>query len=184
MSKPTASRDNITLCGFMGCGKSTVGQTLAEMLGAPFIDTDALVEQTAGISVKDLFARFGEARFRTLETNAIESLPRHAGLVISVGGGAVLSPRNVEALRAGGKVVLIDVPAALIEKRLLTDASRPLLNTPGRSAELRRLYDARMPAYRAAADLAVTGNEGPAADVAWQIVRALGLAVPAPEKNI
>jgi shikimate kinase len=168
------SGKNIFLCGFMGCGKSTVGRALASQLGMDFIDMDAYIEETAKESVQEIFKNHGEARFRTLEHDAALALAALDGCVVGTGGGAVLSQDNVKAMKRGGLIVLIDVPLPIIARRLEGDTTRPLLQQPDKSAAMRALYEARMPVYRAAADITVENpDDRPEALVARDIALAL-----------
>jgi len=114
---------NVVLIGFRGTGKTAAGHLLARLLGVPFYDTDALVEEEAGARVHEIFADIGEEGFRKVEKEVIASLPAGPG-VFATGGGAVLSPENVEHLRRGRTVVLLQADAATIEKRI-RDTSRP-----------------------------------------------------------
>ena len=91
----------VVLIGFRGTGKTTVGRILANRLGLPFYDTDALIEQRAGMPIPEIFRRAGEAHFRALEREVIASL-RTAEGVIATGGGAVCDPANVADLRWHG----------------------------------------------------------------------------------
>lgn len=101
MSVPSDGR-NVVLTGFMGTGKSTVGKLLARRLGYRFSDLDALIVERAGISINEIFERYGEQRFRELETEAIRSLGGVSGRVVATGGGAVIAPRNRVLLREAG----------------------------------------------------------------------------------
>lgn len=170
---------NLFLCGFMGCGKTTVGRALAELLGARFVDMDAYIEKRAGMPVAAVFETGGEARFRALETQAARELGSLRGLVVGTGGGAALNPENVAAFKSAGAglVVLLDVPFPLLLARLAADArrqgaTRPLL--AGGEEAVRRLYEARLPVYRAAADLTARNpDDRPAEQMAREIAAAL-----------
>jgi shikimate kinase len=141
------NRPNIYLSGFMGAGKSTVGRLLARRLNAPFVDTDVAIEEIAGKSVQAIFDGEGEAAFRVLESKILAGIGRKSGLVVSLGGGAVLSAANRDALKRGLWVHL-DVPFALLKRRLGKASGRPLA---GRGEDaLRALWSARMPLYRQA----------------------------------
>lgn len=167
---------NIILCGFMGCGKTTVGNLLAELSGRSLVDTDALIVQEAGISVNEIFSRYGEAHFRDLEHEICRRLSLQSDLIVSTGGGALTFERNAQALKQnGGKIYLLNVPAQIIEERLKNDNTRPLLNVPNRSEVLRGLYSKRLPLYRACAD-AVIDAALPPREVALNIMRAAGIS--------
>lgn len=152
---------NIALCGFMGCGKSTVGKLLAQKTGLTFIDTDAYIEQQAGMTVSEIFEREGETGFRTREAAVCKALSEQGGCVLALGGGAVLNPDTVSALQHGGAVVWLDVSADAVKARLKHDTSRPLLQRPDRDAVIERLLEERRPKYHAAATLTVNADQSP-----------------------
>ena len=147
-------KENIVLIGMPGSGKTTVARLVGQRLGRPVVDTDERVVQKAGMSIPDIFARFGEARFRDLESEVISELADGVGQVVATGGGAVLREGNIEALRQNGRIFLLDRPLA----ELTPTEDRPLGNTRGK---IERLYRERMPLYRAAADEAVDSAATP-----------------------
>ena len=145
----------IVLCGFMGCGKSTVGPIVARLSGRRFLDMDAFIEQRAGKSISEIFASEGEARFRELEREAAAEFARERDLVVAAGGGALVQTAVAETLRAACAVVLLDAPLDEIRERLRGDTTRPLLQRPDRDEAMSALYAARLPVYRQAAHVAV-----------------------------
>ena len=152
-------KENIVLIGMPGSGKSAVGKILAERTGLPFADTDRLITEKAGKTIPDIFREDGEPAFRDLESAVIRNLSRQGGQIISTGGGAVLRPENVTALRQNGRLFWLNRdPDALVP----TD-DRPLADT---AAKMKRLWLEREPVYRAAADeiIPVTGTPESAAD--------------------
>ncbi|MBR1482085.1 MAG: shikimate kinase [Ruminococcus sp.] len=153
--------NNIVLCGFMGCGKSTVGRNLARKTGRHFVDMDAYIEQKAGCTVKEIFAARGEDGFRELEHEVCRELAEKNNLIIAAGGGALTFERNVAAFRGKDTIVLIDVPLEIIRRRLRSDTTRPLLQRPDRDEAMTELYNRRDPLYRAAADIVVAGQSTP-----------------------
>ena len=157
----------IVLIGMMGSGKSSVGDALARRLGRTLVDVDLLIEAAAGRSVAQIFADEGEASFRTWERAAILEATAVPGAVIACGGGAVLDPDNVAALRAAGMVVWLQVSPEVAALRLGSDEGRPVLRAmSGELAErLRTLIARRAEAYTAAADRVVDAD-GPAEVVA------------------
>ena len=163
---------NVTLCGFMGSGKTTVGKALAKRLGFSFADTDAEIESRAGLTVAEIFEKMGEPAFRRMESEVIKDMAHLDGVVISVGGGTVLNEENVRTLKACGKVVLLDVDAATVISRLSCDVSRPLLAGPDKEQRAEALLSERRPLYEAAADIVVDGR-GSAAKVAEKIAEQL-----------
>lgn len=165
---------NIVLCGFMGCGKSTVGKRLARRLEVPFMDMDQYIEQQAGRKISEIFASEGEAAFREMEYQCAQELSRSGGSVIATGGGALTFARNREALKHNGTIVLLNPPLYIIKRRLSGDTTRPLLNRPDREKAMEELYHKRLPLYREAADITVAAKGTPGA-VCKEILQALGL---------
>ena len=140
-----SEKQNIVLIGMPGSGKSTVGSLLAQRLGRPFVDTDDLIVQIAGSDIPTIFERQGEAVFRRLEKEVIASVSARSGCIIATGGGAVLDPDNIAALKMNGRVSFLDRPLEL----LLPTADRPLAST---SEAIEQRYRERYSLYCAAAD--------------------------------
>jgi shikimate kinase len=162
----------ILLCGMMGSGKSRVGRRLADRLGWPFLDTDQEVEERAGCSVSEIFAREGEARFRALERAVLESLPGER-TVIALGGGALVAPENRALARSKGLLLWLDASPECLAERLGDTRRRPLL-AGAEGAEkverLRRLLGERREAYASAHRVVTT--EGMSLDEATETVYA------------
>ncbi len=148
---------NLILIGMPGSGKTQVGTALAKDLGRPFWDMDAYIVDQAGMSIPAIFEKHGEARFRDLETQAAEALGKKSGQVIACGGGTVLRPENVDALRQNGALIRICRP---VEK--LSRQGRPL--STGLDA-LREMEAAREPFYAAAADRTISNTSSLSAAV-------------------
>ena len=163
----------VFLTGFMGSGKTTVGSLCADRLGRPLVDTDELVETSAGASVAEIFATAGEARFRALERRAVaDACASPRPLVIACGGGAVLDVQSRDAIRATGVVVWLQAsPHALAERVVAAreageGAIRPLLEGGAPTATLERLARTRAAAYEAAAHAVIDAEHGTPAEVA------------------
>lgn len=154
-------RKSIVLCGFMGCGKSTVGKLLAENLGFKLCDSDAVIEQREGTTVTEIFANKGEAYFRALESQVIHELSLKNGLIIATGGGAVMNPENAENLRKGGFVVHLDITPEAVLKRLENDTTRPLLQRNDKESAVRELLSKRNPIYSSVAHCTVDAGASP-----------------------
>ena len=155
--------ENIVLIGMPSSGKTTVGRLLAQRTGKEFVDTDALVEQAVGMPIPDYFAAKGESAFREREKEAVASAAASGGKVIATGGGAILRPENLRALRRTGRLVFLDRSP----DKLTATADRPLSADP---EALRRRYEERYDIYCAAADLRVNGDGSPE-DTAERIER-------------
>lgn len=162
-------RKSIVLCGFMGCGKSTVGRLLAENLGFELCDSDAVIEQRECTAISDIFATKGEQYFRALERDVIRELSAKNGLVIATGGGAVMNPENTENLRNGGFVVHLDITPEAVLKRLEGDTTRPLLMRDDKESAIRELLSKRNPVYSSAAHCTVDADRSPE-EVAQKII--------------
>lgn len=166
------TKRNIILCGFMGCGKSTVGKKLSKLTGLDFVDMDDYIEQNAGMKISRIFEKYGESHFRDLEHRAAVELSRRGGCVVATGGGALTFQRNVDALKKGGTIVLLDTPLRVLQLRLKNDKNRPLLQRPDRQRFIRELHRQRLPRYRKAADVVVPAKGSPNA-VCRQVLEAL-----------
>lgn len=143
---------NLVLVGMPGSGKTTLAAACAESMGREVVEIDELIVQKAGMSIPEIFSKYGEAHFRALETEAVAEVGRRTGLVISTGGGAVLREQNVAAMRQNGLVVCLDRPL-----ELLPTEGRPL--SKGIDA-LRQMKEQRAPIYKKSSDLTVENNKG------------------------
>lgn len=140
------AKRNIVLIGFMGTGKSTVGQLLAARLGWAFADTDTEIEEKEGMAIPVLFERHGEAYFRRVETDVVKELAAGQSQVIATGGGAVLAEANRAAMLDAGLVVALKADKQTIVERVSADANRPLLRG-GVEARVEALLADRATAY-------------------------------------
>ncbi len=159
----------IVLIGFRGTGKTSVGRNLADRLGLPFFDTDALIERRTGMPIPEIFREHGEAQFRSLEREVIASL-RNAEGVISTGGGAVCDPANVADLRRHGRVYLLSAAPEVIVDRI-TGSDRPGLTGLSPEEEVRTLLARRKNAYLGAADACIDAGTRPPREIAEAILR-------------
>lgn len=134
-----------------GSGKSTVGRQLARRLGLPFLDSDVVIEQRLGCSIREYFDREGEAAFRDVEEQVIAELAAGPDAVVATGGGTVLRETNRQRLREGGRVIYLRSSPEELHRRLRHDTQRPLLQVADPLARLRAMYAERDPLYREAA---------------------------------
>lgn len=168
---------NIILIGFMGCGKSTVGRTLASRLGNGwrYVDSDQRLVEVAGCDIPTLFMREGETSFRTRETQILTGLSIGERQVIATGGGAVLRDENVSVLRSAGMVVWLTARADVVVSRTAhKEADRPLLANRGDKsllAHVLALLGERGPRYQAAAHVIVDTSDRSPDHIAAEIVR-------------
>lgn len=170
---------NLFLIGYRGSGKTTVAAELARRLGWLWIDADALLEQQAGKTIKEIFDQVGEAAFRDLESSVVNELAKLDRHIIALGGGAILREQNRQALAGRGKFVWLQASPEVLGSRIAGDATtqarRPNLTASGGVDEIRRLLVERTPLYAACADLKVDAQRGSPDQIASQIIAELGL---------
>ncbi len=159
------------LIGMPGSGKSTIGRRLAKSLGVSLLDTDSVIEQTAGRTIPEIFTDDGEPGFRRIEEQVIrDTLASHDG-VLSLGGGAITSPGVREAL-SGHTVVYLEISVAEGVRRTGGTTVRPLLAGGDRAEKFRTLMTQRVPLYRRTATIRVnTNRRNPGAVVRYIVSR-------------
>ncbi len=145
----------ISFIGLPGSGKSTVGRQLARRLQVPFFDSDHVIEQRLGCSIREYFEREGEDRFRDIETSVIDELSQIPSGVLSTGGGAVLREVNRQHLHDRTQVVYLNSSPDELFRRLRHDKNRPLLQVADPLGRLRDLHTLRDPLYRETAHFSV-----------------------------
>ena len=151
---------NIVLVGMPGSGKSTLAKALGEALGREVYDADSEIERAAGMTIPEIFSRFGEEEFRRQETEALRTLGKMSGAVIATGGGAVLREENYPLLHQNGIIVFVER-----DLDSLPTAGRPI----SMKTDLGKLYEWRLPRYQRFADVTVR-NDGAVEDVCRQIM--------------
>jgi shikimate kinase len=137
----------IVLVGLMGVGKSTVGRRLAGRLGLPFVDADQAIEQAAGMTIADIFDRFGEAHFRDGERRVIARLMDGTRKVIATGGGAFINDRTRALILAEATAIWLDAPTQVLVERVRRRDTRPLLRGRDPRQVLADLARVRNPIY-------------------------------------
>ncbi|MDI1271511.1 MAG: shikimate kinase [Polaromonas sp.] len=167
---------HVALVGLPGSGKSTIGRQLARRLGRPFIDTDHVIEQRVGLSIREFFEREGEESFRDLEQSVIDELTLGEPCVLSTGGGAVLRPANRQHLKQRTQAIYLHSAPEEVFRRLRHDRNRPLLQVPDPLARLRELYTLRDPLYRESARFVVETGRPSVATLVNMVVTQLELA--------
>lgn len=166
--------DTVALIGMMGAGKSTVGIALAAKLGRSFLDSDAVIEDEAGMSVAEIFRTKGESAFRDWEARVLGNALRSAGNpVIGVAGGAILRDESYALLDQLATVVWLEAPIdTLIARVIHRHLDRPLIETSPEET-MRKLYQAREPKYRALADIIVASSGSTPDVIADEIIERL-----------
>src|SRR5690242_15049768 len=137
------NRRSIVLVGMMGAGKSSVGRRLAGRLGIPLVDADTEIEKAAGMSIPDIFARHGEADFRSGEARVIARLLESGPQVLATGGGAFINPESRASIRRNGISIWLRADFDVLYRRVKRRNDRPLLKTNDPAETLRQLLAAR-----------------------------------------
>jgi shikimate kinase len=164
---------NIVLIGYRGTGKSSVASVLASRLGWQRISTDAEIVTRAKQSIPEIVKSFGWEHFRNLESEVCREAGGKDHLIIDTGGGVILRPQNVEALKANGHLFWLTAEISTIEARIGGDTQRPsLTGTKSFIEEIADVLEERRPKYRAAADHVIPTDRQSVAQVA-DAIRAL-----------
>ena len=121
-------KSNLVLTGFMGTGKTSLGKLLAEKLGRGFVDIDQKIEQDSGMTIPQIFEKYGEKYFRELEKNAVKEVAARKNLVIATGGGTVKDEENIRLLKESGVMVCLTTEPEEIFRRTERRGERPVLD--------------------------------------------------------
>ena len=153
-------KSNLVLTGFMGTGKTSIGKLLAEKLGRCFVDLDQKIEQDTGMTVPQIFEKYGEKYFRELEKNAIKEVAARKNLVIATGGGTVKDEENIRLLKNSGVMVCLTTEPEEIFRRTERRGERPVLDAgdENRLNTIKKLLAERQKFY-AQADYTVDTTE-------------------------
>jgi shikimate kinase len=172
-----AQPPNLVLIGYRATGKTSVGVRLAEVLQRPFVDLDQVLVREAGRPIADIVAQGGWAEFRRLERELVARYRDVRGLVLATGGGVVLDPNNVAALRENGIIIWLTADPAVIQARLAQDeprdANRPSLTGGDTIREVEAVAEARAPLYQAAAQISIDTTHRSVGQVVKLVLEAL-----------
>ena len=146
---------NIVLIGFMGSGKTSVGEQLSQLLEMNYVDTDNLIEDKTGITINEIFEIHGEDYFRKLEMEAIVDLEGYKNTIISCGGGVVLNADNIKSLKQDGTIVWLKASPAEIYNRISHDKTRPLLKDSFTVDHLDKVLNSRLIQYENSMDIEI-----------------------------
>lgn len=142
----------IALCGFMGCGKTTLGKLLADKMAIEFCDSDEYIEVSNNESIPNIFAKYGEEYFRECEFNALKQLSQKDNIILSLGGGVAISDRNKQLLN-NFCVVYINCPFEVCYQRIKS-SDRPIVKQKSKE-QLYQLYCSRLPHYEQVANITI-----------------------------
>ena len=155
----------IVLVGFMGAGKTTIGRLLAERLGIPFVDVDAVIERREQRLIREIFEQSGEEEFRRIEHDAVVESLNGPDAVVALGGGAVENPGTLRALDSVF-VVFLEVEFDEAMLRIGRDQYRPMISNP----DIKEIYVRRLPLYRSVSNLTIRTAERSAELIVSEIV--------------
>jgi shikimate kinase len=168
----------------MGAGKSSVGRCLHRRTGLALHDTDEIVASKFGISIPEIFARYGEKKFREAETEALRQMPTEEQKIIITGGGIVLRKENLEILRSHAVIVWLDGDDETLFARASRKQNRPLLQTKNPRKAFSQILGARRPLYANVADIRIDTSVLTDEEVAVAILAKLRRVNPKPESLI
>ena len=152
------NKDNITLCGMMGSGKSAVGKILAKKINFNFIDTDKLIEEKTGKSISEIFDEDGENKFRKLEQTIICDILQNKKIIVSLGGGAIINSETRKIINKNSFSIYLNVKIDILKKRLKKSRNRPLIFGKDLHQTLTELLKKREKFYKKT-DLIITNEK-------------------------
>lgn len=151
--------NNLYLIGYRGTGKTTIARLVAERVGAEWADADREIEKLAGKTIATIFRDEGEPAFRDLEARVVAELAKRSGVIVSLGGGAILREENRKLLKDSGRCIWLTATPETIAARLAGDSAtngqRPSLTPLGTLAEIETVLAARTPLYRGLASFTI-----------------------------
>ena len=162
------------LIGMMGAGKSSVGRCLERRTGLRRLDTDEMAAIKLGLSVPEIFSKFGEEKFREIETQMLRELNPAKPMIIVTGGGIVLRDGNVDLMRQVGTIVLLEADEDTLFERASRKKNRPLLQTENPRATFAELLRTRTPLYAKVANIRIDTSSLNQDDVAEMILNKIG----------
>lgn len=168
------NQDNIFLIGFMGAGKSTVADRLSQNMRRELFEMDEMLEERMGMPIAEVFEQFGEAYFRTQETQLLRYLQQEQHAVVSCGGGAVMREENVSYMKECGRIILLTAEPETIYERVRHSTGRPILNGHMNVEYIRELMEKRKGRYEAVADIKVATDGKSVDEICAEIQKKLG----------
>lgn len=164
---------NIFLIGFMGAGKSSIARELAKKLQMSIVEMDQRIVEEQGMTINEIFEKFGEDHFRDIESQLILDLGNTEPVIVSCGGGVVIRPENSQYMKKSGKVVFLTAKPETIFERVCHSKDRPILNGNMNVEFIADLMGKRLPLYEAAADVMIHTDGKSIAEIAEEIIKAV-----------
>lgn len=166
--------ENIFLIGFMGAGKSTIAKELQSALQMNLVEMDARIVEEQGMSINDIFEKYGEAHFRDLESKLILTIGSEGNTIVSCGGGVVVRSENVTNMKESGKIIFLAATPETIYERVKDSTDRPILNGHMNVDYIRELMEKRRVLYENAADIRIDVDGKSVLEVCHEIIKKIG----------
>lgn len=164
---------NVFLIGFMGAGKSTIARCLQKELDMELVEMDERIVQEQGMSINEIFEKFGEAGFRDIESRLVVDLGNQEKSIVSCGGGVVVRPENVKNMKKSGKIIFLTATPETILERVKDGTDRPLLNGHMNVEYIEELMNKRLALYQGAADYMVATDGKTKGEICTEIIKLL-----------
>ena len=164
-------KQHIYLIGFMGTGKTTISHKLQQLTQAEEIDMDVWIVEKNGMSINDMFEKYGETYFRDRETDAVREIAGYAPAIVSCGGGAVLRDKNTQMMKESGRIVLLTATPETVYERVKNSTDRPLLNGNMNVEHIASLMEKRRELYVNACDVQVVTDGKTPDEIAEEILK-------------
>jgi shikimate kinase len=165
---------NLFLIGYRCSGKTTIGKSIAMTIDWSFVDSDILVIQECGKTIKDIIATAGWDAFRRMERSTLKQICTKERQVVATGGGVVLDKANIKTMKTNGMVIWLGATAETIQKRMLQDKNtgnfRPALTDKGRMEEIEDMLLKRNPYYESASDFCIHTDNMPVYEITNKIL--------------
>lgn len=164
---------NIFLIGFMGAGKSTVARHLQKRLKMNLAEMDERIEKEQGMTIPEIFEKYGESRFRDLESELILTIGKEGNTIVSCGGGVVVRPENIEYMKKNGRVFYLKTSPETVYNRVKDSTNRPILNGNMNVEYIAGLMEKRRTLYEGAADITITTDGKSVDEITDEIIIAI-----------
>lgn len=166
-------KGNIFLIGFMGTGKSTIARELKKMLHTECMEMDDMIVESQGMSIPDIFEKYGEDYFRDVESKLLIDLKKKENVIVSCGGGVVVRPENINHMKESGKIILLSATPQTVYERVKNNTNRPILNGNMNVEYIEGLMEKRREKYQEAADITVITDDKNVAEICREIIKSL-----------